>query len=79
MSVPDFLDVCYMLIVEDLKARLLADRQIVGMAQVMGADVEMPDINEELATFSKLLESPPAINLETEERQILKRALGLRS
>jgi hypothetical protein len=78
ISIPDFLDVCYVLIVDDLKSRLLVDRQIVGMAQVMGSDAELPDIDAELLAFNTWLISPPEESGETEESRTLKQALGLR-
>lgn len=68
------------LLVDDLRARLMTDRQILGFAQVMGVkDVELPDIDAEIQAFEKFLESvPEQAKQETEERRVLLKALGLR-
>jgi len=80
ISIPDMLDICETMIVDDLKSVVLVDRQIIGIAQMFGSkDLELPNPDEEIRKFKIWLDSPPpAQRKESRERFVLREALGLR-
>ena len=72
------LEIAYLIVIEDLKKRLLSDRQIIAMCITAGAkDLTLPDIDEERKKFDDWLEMPD-IKKETSDNEILLNALGLR-
>jgi hypothetical protein len=75
------LDICETLIIEDIRSIILTDRQIIGVAQILGSkDLELPNPDEEIRKFKIWLDSPPPTQRkESRDRVILLKALGLRS
>lgn len=67
------------MLLEKLERQVLADRQIAGMARVMGGDVELPSLPDEVARFeAALVEEPRALGAGMDrDQQELRRALGV--
>lgn len=73
------LQIAYLIIIEDLKSRILSDRQIIAMCITAGAkDLELPDPDQERKKFDDWLTSSPEAKKEMPDSEILLSALGLR-
>ncbi|GAC1610344.1 MAG: hypothetical protein NVS3B26_16590 [Mycobacteriales bacterium] len=66
-------DVAYCLIVEAIERQVLADRQVVALARVMGGagDVEMPVVADAVAEFHATIEAPP-VPMDGARRELLE-------
>jgi len=67
------------LLVDDLRMRVLADRQIAAVYKANGAEGELPELDEMRKRFDEWLTAPPTMQgSEDTERNELLQALGLR-
>jgi len=64
-------------LLEDLRERILSDRQVVALYQVNSAEVELPNIDAEVERFDKFLDSEFGSAVEDKHGELLQ-ALGLR-
>jgi len=67
-------DVAYLLITERITAQVLSDRQGLIVAQALGAEVTLPDLEEELARFDAALAAEPAV---VDDKTRMARYLGV--
>jgi hypothetical protein len=69
----------YVLQLERIERRVLAERQVVMQAMTVGADVELPSLQDAWDDFDERLREPgrPAVAVDPVREDIL-RALGMR-
>ena len=78
MTIEQVCDVVYTILIDEVKTRTLADRQVAALYRVFGNEQELPDPDEVRERFDKWLYTGE-VGEEVDERQaILLRALGLR-
>lgn len=71
-------DVAYVLQVEQVERHVLADRQIVALARIMGgAEAEMPSVDGAIAEFDALLIGPAVVVVSDPGRRELLELMGV--